>query len=289
MAAAIQVSRRMWESLEPVHAVVYWAPECRAATDALGATGGWMSYFALRAAPLGAVPAAVVCASFYNFHPARVARAIPDAWSAASPQAYLDARAGAVDLALRRMLGDLVDSPDMAQAAALARAAALAAPTAGRPLGAANAALPWPTQPHLVLWQAQTVLRESRGDGHVAALVAAGLDPCEALVAFAAQGRAAAESLRGYRGWSSQEWAAAADRLRARGLLDPTGSLTTEGADLRRRVEEATDRLAAPSWTHLGETACDRLVDLTTGVRAALRRAGAVAADNPIGLPLPTG
>jgi hypothetical protein len=231
----------------------------------------------------------VVGASFYNFHPARVARAIPDAWSAARPQAYLDARIGAVDAALRRLLGDRVDSPAIAEAAALAREAALAAPTAGRALDAANAALPWPRQPHLVLWHAQTVLRETRGDGHVAALVTAGLDPCEAPVAFAAEGRADADSLRGYRGWSSAQWSGAADRLRARGLLDPAGRMTTDGAQLRLRVEEITDRIAAPSWTHLGEDACDRLLELATGVGTEFHRAGAIAPDNPIGLPPPTG
>lgn len=94
---------------------------------------------------------------------------------------------------------------------------ALAAGTAGRPLAAANADLPWPGEPHLVLWHAINVLREQRGDGHIAALQVAGLDPCEALVSFAAIGAAPAEVFAS-RGWSAAEWSAARDRLTARGV-----------------------------------------------------------------------
>ena len=277
-------ARRMWQALEPYHALTYFAPESRAATDALGAKGGWMSYFALRAAPLGAVPAGVVTATFYNFAPARVGRAIPAAWEVAVPEAYLRARTAAIDAALRRILGPEVDSPGVAEAAKLAREAALAAVVVGRPLGAANSALTWPGEPHLVLWHAQTVLRECRGDAHVAALRAAGLDPVETLVTFAADRGLDPETLRGHRGWSAQDWAAAAERLRDRGLLDAGGALTAEGAAVRRRVEEATDGAAAPSWDALGPERCERLVALARPLVAAIGSAGGLPWDNPIGL-----
>ena len=195
----------MWRALEPYHAVTYFAPEARAATDAMGCKGGWMSYFGLRAAPLGTTPPGVVTALFYNFHPDRVARALPAAWAVAEPERFLRARLSSIDEALRRLLGDAVASDELAEAAELAEEAAMAAPTAGRALAAANAALDRPEEPHLALWHAQTVLRESRGDGHVAALVAAGLDPCEALVVFAADGHVGAEPLRDWRGWASVE------------------------------------------------------------------------------------
>ncbi|MGQ0845396.1 MAG: SCO6745 family protein [Sporichthyaceae bacterium] len=282
--------RRMWQALEPVHAVVYFAPESRAATDALGAKGGWMSYFALRAAPLGPVSADLVRATFYGFAPDRVQRAVPAAWQAASPEGYLAARLQSLDAALRRLLGPLVDTIELAEAAGLARRAALAAPTAGRPLGAANAALAWPDEAHLVLWHAQTVLRESRGDGHVAALVAADLSPAEALVAFAAEGRVDGESLRNYRGWTAAEWIAAQESLRARGLLNAAGDLTAAGRDVRGFVESSTDRAAMPSWSELGEAGCERLVELSHPITAALVAGGALPAGNPIGLrPLPPG
>lgn len=274
----------MWQALEPYHAVTYFAPESREATTALGCKGGWMSYFALRAAPLGAAPAELVTATFYNFHPGRVGRAIPAAWEAANPPDFVAARTRSVDAALRRLLGDVVESAEVAEAAELAREAALAAPVAGRPLAAANAPLPWPDEPHLVLWHAQTLLRESRGDGHVSALVSAGLSPCEALVTFAADGLAVADALRGARGWSEAEWADASGRLRRRGLLDEAGKLTDEGAALRSWVEERTDLGAEASWSALGHARCERLVELAGPLVRMIVDNGGFAVDNPMGL-----
>jgi hypothetical protein len=273
----------MWRALEPYHAVTYFAPESRQETESLGCRGGWASYFGLRAAPLGAVPIELVTATFYNFHPCLVSRALTGAWAATTPVELLAARFRAVDAALRRLLGDAIGSADLAEAAELAREAATAAPLAGRTLAAANAALEWPGEPHLVLWQAQTVLRESRGDGHVAALVAAGLDPCETLVAFAAEGRVQAEALRNRRGWSADEWRDAAGRLRRRGLLDD-GGLTDEGLRVRGWVEERTDLAAAPSWEALGAQRCERLGELMTPLVAAVVGRGGFALDNPMGL-----
>jgi len=277
-------SRRMWQALEPYHAVTYFAPESRAATEALGAKGGWMSYFGLRAAPLGTASADLVCATFYGFRRDRVARAVPAAWEAAPPEAYLDARLSAMDTALRRILGDAITSPELIEAADLAQRAALAAPTAGRPLAAANAALDWPLEAHLVLWQAQTVLRESRGDGHVAALVAAELTPPQSLITFAADGFVDNESVRGYRGWPEDEWAAATRDLLDRGLIDAAGDLTAAGRDVRRFVEDTTDRAVVPAWAELGAEESERLVQLTIPIVATLVAAGALPPDNPIGL-----
>ncbi len=96
-----QAARLVWQYGEPIHAVVFFAPETRAATDELGLKGGWMSYFGCRAAPLGAVSAAVVTSIFYGFHPQRVERAIPDAWAYAEPGQLIDARLSAMDAALR--------------------------------------------------------------------------------------------------------------------------------------------------------------------------------------------
>lgn len=274
----------MWRALEPYHAVTYFTPEPRAATDAMGCKGGWMSYFGLRAAPLGRTPAGVVTALFYNFHPDRVARALPAAWAVAEPERFLEARLSSVDEALRRLLGDAVTSDELAEAAELAEEAAVAAPTAGRALAAANAALDWPEEPHLILWHAQTVLRESRGDGHVAALVAAGLDPCEALVVFAADGQVGAEPLRDWRGWSSVEWSSAAGRLMARGLLDASGALTERGAEVRAWVEERTDSGAMTSWDALGERRCDRLLELSDPLIRRIVDGGGFLEGNPMGL-----
>ena len=282
-------ARSMWRAVEPYHAVVYFAPEPQAACAALGTRGYWMSYFALRAAPLGAAPPEMVTALFYGFAPRLVARAVPDTWKVASPQRFLAVRLEAVDAALHRLLGaDVLRSPAVNEAAELAREAALAAPTAGRPLGAANAALPWPDPPHLVLWHAQTVLREQRGDGHVAALLTAGLDPVESLVLFAADIAMDPDWMRTRRGWTEEEWVAGVERLVARGLLEADGALTAAGRALRVEVEERTDALADPAVAALGDARAARLAELVEPLVGAIVAGDSFMRDNPMGLrPLP--
>ncbi|WP_300007884.1 hypothetical protein [Pseudonocardia sp.] len=280
-------ARRMWRALEPVHAVTYFAAEPKAACDALGTRGYWMSYFAQRAAPLGAAPPELVTALFYNFAPGLVARAVPDVWGVASPQTFLDVRLTAVDAALRRLAGtDLLAGPGVVEAAEIARVAALAAPTAGRALAAANAALPWPDAPHLVLWQAQTVLREHRGDGHVAALLTAGLDPVEALVLFAAAEDLDGPWLRQRRGWSEQEWDDASARLAGRDLLDAAGRPTVAGRAMREEVETHTDALADVPWAAVGDERAERLVHLVEPLVAAIVAGDGFLTANPMGLKL---
>ncbi|MEU3918430.1 hypothetical protein [Streptomyces sp. NPDC029004] len=254
--------RQMWHLLEPLHAVVYYAPEVFEEFAALGyeTAERWPSYFPLRSAPLGAPEARQVASAFYSFSPHKVAEHIPAAWDIAAPDEVLAARIRGIDRAYRTILGDRVDSPELAEAAALARRAAEAVNTAGRPLAAANAALAWPGEPHLVLWQAATILREHRGDGHLTALLTAGLDPVESLVSFAAVGAASEKTFRS-RGWSEEEWEAARERLVARGLLDADG-VTGAGRALRAEVERHTDELAAAPWAALGDEGRDRLADL---------------------------
>ncbi|WP_436501908.1 SCO6745 family protein [Actinokineospora sp. HUAS TT18] len=277
--------RQLWLCFEPYHDVTYFTPESIAETDALGCKGRWMGYFGMRAAPLGAAPAWLVTSLFYNFHPSMVERALPEAWDIASPAEFLRARLAGVDAALRRMLGDeVVEGQDIAEAADIARAVAPWIPTAGRPLGAANAALELPEQPHLALWQVTTTLRESRGDGHVAALVTAGLDECETLVLFGADKGLPGEYLRAARKWSEGEWTAADQRLRERGLLGDDGALSDEGRDLRDTVEALTDEAAAAPWIELGEQGTARLVELLAPLSLRLSRQNEVMRRNPMGL-----
>jgi hypothetical protein len=274
----------MWRALEPIHAVTYFAPEPQAACTELGTKGYWMSYFAQRAAPLGPVPPEIITALFYNFAPRLVARAVPDTWAVATPERYLQVRQEAVDAALHRMLGaEVLGSAAVAEAAEIAAAAVAAAPTAGRALGAANAALPVPAAPHMALWHAQTVLRELRGDGHVAVLLAAGVDPVEALVVFAADEGLDGEALRTRRGWTPEEWTAAGERLAARGLLDG-GLLTAAGRQLRAEIETRTDALADVPWAVVGDAAADRLVELADPLVAGIVAAGGFMVGNPMGL-----
>lgn len=278
-------ARRMWVRFETYHAVTYFTPEGRAATDALGCRGGWMGYFATRAAPLGAVPAEIVTSVFYNFHPDRVGKAIPAAWELAEPRAFLAARLAGSDGALRRLLGeDVIAGPELAEAAALAVRAAAAAPTAGRILGAANSIMPMPDAPHLALWQAATTLRESRGDGHVAALVSADLDPCETLVLFGADRGLDPAFLKVARKWSDQEWQEATDRLAGRGLVTPAGVITETGTELRRWIEDRTDESAIAPWREIGATGTQRLLDLWGALSLTIATGNDVMRTNPMGL-----
>ena len=271
--------RTMWTLFEPIHAVTYFAPPARAAFEAANLRGFWRGYFAGRAAPLGAVGAEPVTALFFGFAPGMVARALPDVWSRATPAESLAARLDGARAALTEILvGARVE-----EAADLLRSAADGLPTAGRALGAANAALPWPADPLGVLWHATTVLREHRGDGHVAALLVAGLDGAEAMVWRSAVdlGR---DQLQPARGWTDDEWADAAARLRDRGWLDDQGAATPPALRARDHIEHTTDRLAAEPWDRLGASRTDRLREVLRPL--AVRARAALPAQTPIGLPL---
>ncbi|GLW50245.1 hypothetical protein Stsp02_59060 [Streptomyces sp. NBRC 14336] len=277
--------RQLWHLLEPLHAVVYYAPQVFEEAAALGYDTGerWPSYFPFRAAPLGRVGSERVSSAFYSFSPRAVAEHMDTAWKTASPDDVLAARLRGMDRTYRALFGDRVDSPELAEAAALARRVAEAANTAGRPLAAANAELDWPEPPHLQLWQAATILREHRGDGHLAALLVAGLDPAESLVSFAAIGAASVERFES-RGWSAEEWAAARERLVARGLLNADGTATEAGRALRHDIEEHTDRLAADPWRALGLQDIDRLADLLGEFWVAAISSGLLPSESTLGI-----
>jgi hypothetical protein len=278
-------ARRMWQLYEPIHDVTYFTPEARAAADSLGVRGFWMGYFALRVAPLGPVGPAVAAAAFFGFHPDRVARALPDAWTYANPHDAIRARLAGADAALRRLWGDVtVESQEVADAADLAWQAASAADTAGRILAAANQALPRPAQPHLALWQATTTLREHRGDGHIAVLLARGVSPVQAHLIKAAAGEADPAVLRESRRWSADAWRSAVEELSATGWLDVAAHLTPAGAAQHDEIEAATDRAAMQPWRALGEPATARLAELVTPLAAAVVGSGILPTSNPVGL-----
>jgi hypothetical protein len=275
------LARIAWRAAEPIHGMIYFAPEAHERYAALGLDGR-VGYFASRSAALGPVPAEPVIAMFFNFNPALVRAALPAAWERADPAAVLRARLEGADAALRRALGTALDESAVVDAATLARRAAEEAceHLQGRPLFAAHAALPWPDEPHLVLWHAQTLLREFRGDGHLAALLHAGVDGLEALVLHAATGVVPIRFLRGSRGWSGEQWADAVARLRTRGLLSgaPDGdadlTLTDAGRDFRQSIENRTDLLAEPAYRVLGTDGCARLAELADPLSRAVADAG---------------
>jgi len=281
------VARKTWRTLEPVHGMIYFAPEGQAAYTAAGLRGNRMGYFASRAAAMGPVPAEVVIATFFNFEPSLVRASIPEAWSLATPERVLEARLDAVDRALRRAWGDeVIASPDLATAAGLARTAALAASEhpEGRPLFAGHAGLIWPDEPHLVLWHAQALLREFRGDGHVATLVTEGLSGLEALVIHEATGEIPSPVLRTSRAWSDDEWAAAVEGLAQRGFVAPGDhgdglQLTDAGRSNRSSVEERTDALAMVAYVPLGDDGCQQLRELARPLSRAVIDSGLLTPD----------
>ncbi|MFF2639467.1 hypothetical protein ACFVUB_06420 [Streptomyces niveus] len=276
-----RAGRRCHNVVNPFHSTVYFSPELGKEFSGVGVDDPSAVYLAGRGAAMGAVGPGVLTGAFYNFSYELVARHIPAVWEVASPESVLGARLRAADSTLRRVLGEeAVASDEMAEAARLALRATEACTRHARPLYAAHADLPVPEQPHLAYWHAATLLREHRGDGHLAALLSAGLDPVEALVSHTATGKGMSPRwvLR-TRGWARTDWDAAAGRLRERGLLDERGELTGAGTALRAELEEHTDRLDSAPYEHLGADGVERLTELGRGFLLAAAGAGAFPED----------
>ena len=243
------IGRKLWGRLEAIHVLAYFAPRVLQAQARLGLGDRMVGYVAGRSAPMGPVGPELVTAAFYGFSPAMIAHALPAAWATTTPEQVLETNQRALTDLLHELIGNAEELP---RAAELAREAALLQPVLGRPLAAAWSSVAWGGDPELVLWQAATRIRESRGDGHVALLVDAGLDGVEAHLTARGDTPKLRAILGATRGITDGEWDAAADRLRARGLLDADGALTADGVALREHLERRTDELAAPAWAGFG-------------------------------------
>lgn len=276
-ALPYRAGRHCHGALNPLYATLSFSPDLTARLTPYGIDDPWRAYFAVRAAPLGAVGAETVTATFYNFSPGLIARHMPAVWRLASPEAVLDARIQAADSTLRRLLGEsLISAPELTEAAGLALRATEACAAQARPLYAAHAGLPVPDEPHLRLWHAAGLLREHRGDGHLTVLLREGLDPVEALVTHTASGYGMRmDWARDTRGWSREDWSAAEERLRERGLLDRDGGLAEDGVALRKEIENETDRLDLAPYEHLGANGVRRLTELAATFALTAQEAGA--------------
>ncbi|MEP7332576.1 MAG: hypothetical protein ABI692_10840 [Terracoccus sp.] len=262
-----KTSRKAWGALEAVHVLGYFADEVRDAYVALGLRPR-LSYFAARSAAYGPVGPEVPNATFYVFAPWLHRKALPAAWELASPEQVQQARRDAMGTVLERVVGDT----DVTELLALVRTVCDGLTSHGRPLYAAHAGLTWPDEPRLALWHATTLIREHRGDGHVAVLLRAGLDPVESLVL----GGLFADNtpfLRETRGWTDEEWVAATERLTTRGLV-AAAALTEQGMTFRRDLERETDRLALEGWRHLGLDGTHRVLELAIPLRQAALTSG---------------
>ena len=283
MADRTSTARAMWTMFEPVHDVAYFVPEALRAFTEAGLRGYWRGYFAGRAAPLGGARAAVVAASFYNFAPAFVARAIPGVWDLITPQEAITVREAGAAASLRRLLGGR--EAEAAKAADLLWRAAEDLDFAGRVLSAANSELPTSSDPLTRLWQAATLFREHRGDGHFAALAAAGIDGCEAVVLRCAKD-ISRDLMQPVRGWTDEQWDAAAARLAERGWIGEDGTLTAAGRAAHDAVEAATDQAAGRPWNRMGAAGVAEVADVLLPLAQAC--AAALPEVIPVGRLQPT-
>jgi hypothetical protein len=279
-------ARRLYHRLETIHAVTYFAEESREAAKAIGLKGFWMGYFGFRAAPLGAVGPGVVEAVFANFAPRRVRKAIPDAWSYATPADCVEARRTSAVAVLERVAGPQVEAIAPAVVDRL-QAIVDAADHLGRPLFAGNRDLGTPDDAPGALWQLASTLREHRGDGHVATQAASGLDPVEMHLIYALGSGFPGEVLQQSRDWTDDEWAAGVERLVERGLLIDAFACTDAGHALHRHIEETTDELAFRAILDgLGDLdAVNALADDLTPLAQAVSSSGVLPFPNPVGLP----
>jgi hypothetical protein len=277
-----RLARRFFDRFEPVHGVTYFAPEARAALDGLGYRGFWMGYFAARSAPLGRVSTELVTAIFYNFSPERVAKALPAAWEFAGPEAALQARQDSAVAALRRY--GLTSDENVTVAAELAGKAAREAPLEGRTLFAANRALPWPDDPLAALWHAATLLREQRGDTHIAVLAARGISGRECNVLQTAAGKVPREYMAVARDYDEATWRHYEEQLAERGLVGDDGTLTPAGRELVDAVESTTDALSLSALDALTDDEVETLFQALTPIARTVVAAGDLPATTPMNL-----
>ncbi|RSM67259.1 hypothetical protein DMH03_02235 [Amycolatopsis sp. WAC 01376] len=268
------VARRMYDLVEPIGLVPYFADEPDEALMALGLRNQWDAYFAGRVAPFGrSVPAEVIHAIFYNFAPGEVARHLPRIWELTTPEEALAARERGCVAGIRRILGDLADDPGVARAGDLLMKAATSAPIEGRALYAAVRTLPVPREPVARLWHAANLLREHRGDGHTVALVTEGIGGTEAHVLHALSIDMPAKEFGRVGHLPAAQLTAVIDGMRDRGLVGADGWLTADGRAAKERVEALTDKLAEAPYNALSPGELDRLVTDLEPVSAVLRPA----------------
>ncbi len=268
-------ARALRDAIEPFHAVCYFAPEVRQHyVEDLG-QHPWAAYFGQRAAPMGRVTAPVVTAVFYGFSPRLVSRSIPSVWDVISPNEATRHRLETTAAALRRILGEL-DGASLATAAELTLRALEGCDFSGRPLSAAHADVPPVDDPLAELWRRITILREYRGDGHVTALVHAGLGPVESLVTARGFGDFEPGRYRKVRGWDEDTWNEGLAHCRAAGWIDDELHLTDAGTAIRWEIEAETDRLFEGPMEALGPDGVEQLTEIMGTMSRVISGSGEV-------------
>ena len=268
------VARRMYDLIEPISLVNFYCDEPNEEMARLGFRNYWDGYFAGRAAPLGRAPAEVVDAAFYSFADGEVARHIPKVWDATTPEEAHAARERGCVRALRRLLGELVETEELARAAERLAKASVSAPTGGRVMYAGLRSLPMPDEHVARLWHAANMLREHRGDGHVVALVSEGIGGTEAHVLSALDmGIYPAESFGRIHHLPKARLAEVMGGLRDRGLVDADGHFTEAGCETKARIECLTDALAEAPYDGLEPSELSELMTLLAPIAQRLTAA----------------
>ncbi len=268
------IVRTVHMAINMTHRPVYFVPEANEEYAALGVEPGRGTYFASRTAPMGVVPDEVILATFYNFSEQAVRTAeVGKVWAGALPDALQAARFRAVRRSFERV-GCTLSVEHIAEARALIDPVVAGLSLAGKPLAAANAAVPLPDDALLALWQQVTIIREWRGDVHIALLIANDIGPCECMVLQVGTGRFPLGITQATRMWNEEEWAQAIVGLNARGWVAADGSMTSEGTAAREHLEDETDRVCAPIWKSIGEAGAKRLAELLDPIHVAMTAAG---------------
>jgi hypothetical protein len=272
-AQALPVARRIWQVVEPIASSIYFVPEVHRAYEALGFDGpsrvqggiefpDMLAYFTSRGACLGPnVSGHLVASAFGVFKRPMVVDAVARGWARTDQPSILAARLEGATTALTRMLGE---SPDgLSWATEVLTRMGTQANGEGRALYSGLLSLGFPDDPMGAFWRAADIVREHRGDSHIAAWIDQDLDACEIGVLTDPWRGQPLKSWVRSRGWTEDELDAAIERLRGRGYLSADG-ITPAGWALREDIEQATDAMEGRVVASLGDDA-DRLFELMDG------------------------
>ena len=202
-----------------------------------------------RAVGLGEPSSEVVAAAFAIYEPRLVRALYEHARRQCGRAGFIAAREEATIESLHEILGD-VDVTDVVTAL---RRGIESSDDAGRTLSAGVRSFGWPEDPLGQLWRACDLLREHRGDSHMAVWVAAGLSPVAVNVLtelWLGMPLGAYTAMR--RGWSEADIASAVADLETRGLV-ASGEITTSGRAFRDDLEDRTDALEQPVIDAIGD------------------------------------
>ncbi len=281
-------ARTLGSLLEPVTGQVYFSPECHANYVALGfgaspgqangvALPDGPAYFTSRGSVMGQVAGHVVAAAFGVFNPDVVVPCVAIGWSKTDAATICQARDDGAIGQLHRILGESPAGVD--RVVEILRQTVEVLRPEGRALFAGLRSQAIPDSSVGAMWRLGDMLREFRGDSHIAAWVSAGCDATEIGLLSELYWGLPMRTYSRTRAWTNEQFDAAHDRLRSRGLVDEA-AFTDAGRELREQIEVDTDRQMTPALAALGDDR-DELFDLLRPMGEAVRAAGGYLPSGP--------